>query len=69
DIKKRVQALIMNAVKLKWYNKIFVWIGAKVVLNRTLTNVAIATIKKSLHSHQLMPLNKEKIKEINEEGN
>ncbi len=69
DIKKRVQALIMNAVKLKWYNKIFVWIGAKVVLNRTLTNATIATIKKSLHSHQLMPLNKEKIKEINEEGN
>ncbi|HSU50715.1 MAG TPA: patatin-like phospholipase family protein [Segetibacter sp.] len=69
DIKKRVQALIMNALKLKWYNKIFVWIGAKVVLNRTLTNAAISTIKKSLHNHQLMPLNKEKIKEINEEGN
>jgi hypothetical protein len=69
DIKNRVQALVMNAVKLKWYNRFFVWIGAKVVLNRILTKAAIDTIKKALHSHQLLRLGEETIKKINEEGN
>ena len=68
-IQKRVQSLIMNAVELKWFNKIFLWIGAKVVLNRVLTNVAINNIKKSLHSHHLLKLKHSTLRKIEEEGN
>ena len=53
-IKKRVQALIMNAVKANWFNKFLIWAGAKIVLNKMLTNNAMETIKESLKKHQLM---------------
>jgi Patatin-like phospholipase len=55
-MKKRVQKLMLNAVKLKGLTKFLVWIGTKVVLNRLLTNIAMNTIKKSLNEYQLLPL-------------
>jgi len=53
-VKKRVQALIMNAVKVKGVNKFLIWAGAKIVLNRMLTNNAMGAIKASLTKHQLL---------------
>lgn len=55
-IKDRVQTLILNLVKLSGITKALMWIGAKVVLNRTITNAAMGTIKKSLNKHQLLKM-------------
>ncbi|HEX8315203.1 MAG TPA: patatin-like phospholipase family protein, partial [Flavisolibacter sp.] len=52
-VKKRVQVLLMNTVKLKGIKKFLVWIGAKVVLNGMLADKAMNTIKKSLNKHEL----------------
>jgi hypothetical protein len=53
-VKKRVQALIMNAIKVKGFNKFLIWAGAKIVLNRMLTDNAMDTIKASLKKHELL---------------
>lgn len=53
-LKKRVQALLLNAVKTKPFNKFLIWVGAKVVLNKMLTNSAMSAIKESLIKHQLL---------------
>jgi predicted acylesterase/phospholipase RssA len=58
-IKRRVQALLMNALKLKGIEKLLVWVGAKVVLNGLLTKKALATIKKSLHEQELLSFKQE----------
>ena len=58
-VKKRVQALIMNAVKVKGVNKFLIWAGAKIVLNRMLTNNAMGAIKASLTKHQLLKSERE----------
>jgi len=62
-MKKRVQALLLNAVKINGFKKFLIWIGCKVVLNSLLTNTAMNTIKKSLNEYQLLPL----VKPIKEE--
>ncbi|HET7899167.1 MAG TPA: hypothetical protein VFL47_15885, partial [Flavisolibacter sp.] len=53
-MRKRVQALLFNAVKLKGIQKPLLWIGAKVVLNNLFTKRAMDTIKKSLVEQELM---------------
>lgn len=53
-VRNRVQALLMNAVKLKGLEKFLVWIGTKVVLNRLLTRKAIETVKSSLQAQELL---------------
>jgi predicted acylesterase/phospholipase RssA len=53
-VKKRVQALIMNALKIKGVNKFLLWVGSQVLLNKVLTNSAMNTIKQALKKHQLI---------------
>lgn len=53
-VRKRVQSLIMNAIKLNNINKFLLFIGSKVLLNRALTNGAMNSIKEALKKHQLM---------------
>lgn len=53
-LKRRIQALIMNAVEVKGVNKLLLWIGAKILLNKVLTNAALSSIKESLITHQLL---------------
>lgn len=50
-IKARVQAIILNSLKA---NKILLWLGAKILLNKLLTNAAMNTIKNALKEHQLL---------------
>lgn len=57
-VKKRVQALIMNAVKVEGINKFLLWAGAKILLNRVLTNCAMRAIKESLQRHELIDMKK-----------
>jgi len=53
-VSKRIQSLMINALKVNLFNKFLLWIGTKVVLNRVLTNAAMNSIKESLQKHQLM---------------
>ena len=55
-VRKRAQALLFNAIKLKGIQKPLLWIGAKVVLNNLFTKRAMDTIKKSLQEQELMRL-------------
>lgn len=53
-VKKRVQALLMSAIKVTGLNKFLLWAGTKIVLNRMLTNSAIKAIKEALAHHELL---------------
>jgi predicted acylesterase/phospholipase RssA len=53
-VKKRTQALIMNAIKTNKLGKFLIWIGAKVILNKMITRSAMGAIKEALVKHQLM---------------
>jgi len=53
-VKQRVQALLIKAVNISGLNKFLLWIGAKVVLNRTISNFVLKTIKASLEEHTLL---------------
>lgn len=53
-VSRRVEALIMNFAKLKWYNRILLKMGSILLLNRVLTNKAMTAIKQSLLAHQLL---------------
>lgn len=53
-VKQRVQALLIKAVNISGLNKFLLWIGAKVVLNRTISNFVLKTIKASLEEHKLL---------------
>lgn len=53
-VKKRVHKLVMNAVEVNPGNRILLWAGAKILLDRVLTNSAISTIKEALTKHQLL---------------
>jgi hypothetical protein len=53
-VKRRVEALIMNFAKLKWYNRILLKIGSFLLLNRIMTNKAMTAVKQSLIAHQLL---------------
>ncbi|MEN0053081.1 MAG: patatin-like phospholipase family protein [Mucilaginibacter sp.] len=53
-IKKRAQALLMNAVKLGGMNKALLWIGTKVLLSGSMTNAALTKIKSDLKLWKLL---------------
>lgn len=48
----------MNALKVKGINKFLLWAGAKILLNRVLTNSAMRAIKESLQRHELIDMKK-----------
>lgn len=54
-LKKRIQAVLLNATKLDWFTKFLLWVGAQVILNRFLSNKIIATIKAELKVWKLLP--------------
>jgi len=54
-IKDRLQAVVLNAAELNWLTKGLLWIGAKVVLNRMISNKIITTIKSELVKWKLLP--------------
>ncbi|MCW3079968.1 patatin-like phospholipase family protein [Segetibacter sp.] len=53
-IKKRVQALILNAASLSRLNTLLLWIGAKILINRQITNYFMTKIKTSLREHGVL---------------
>lgn len=53
-IKDRVQVMLLKATGLTGLNKALIWAGAKVVLNRVLTNKALDAIKSSLREWKLL---------------
>jgi len=53
-IQKRAQTILMNIAAYGSITKLLLWIGAKVVLNRKLTEACLNTIKRSLREHQLL---------------
>ena len=53
-VKRRVQKVILNIVKLSFFNRVLLFIGSKVVLNRMLTDKIIGSIKKSMITWKLM---------------
>jgi hypothetical protein len=54
-LKKRIQAVLLNAAKLDWFTKFLLWVGAQVILNRFLSNKIINTIKAELRVWKLLP--------------
>jgi predicted acylesterase/phospholipase RssA len=54
-LKKRIQAVLLNATKLDWFTKFLLWVGAQVILNRFLSNKIIAAIKAELKVWKLLP--------------
>lgn len=53
-IRKRAQALLMNFDDYRWDTRLLLQIGAWVVINRKIADIALGTIKSSLKKHQLM---------------
>ena len=54
-IKDRLQAVVLNAAELNWLTKSLLWIGAKVVLNKMISNKIVTTIKSELVKWKLLP--------------
>lgn len=53
-IKKRIQKILLNTAELNKFNQFLLWGGAKVLLNRTLTNSVMGAIEKSLKKWDLV---------------
>jgi predicted acylesterase/phospholipase RssA len=53
-ISKRIQAILLNFTPLSSFSKGLLWIGAKILLNRTLTDAALSKIKSSLTTWKLL---------------
>lgn len=53
-IKKRVEKIILNLSENTRTQKLLLWIGAKVVLNKKLSDAALSTILESLKKHKLL---------------
>ncbi len=53
-IKKRVEKIILNLSENTRTQKVLLWIGAKVVLNKKLSDAALSTILESLKKHKLL---------------
>ena len=54
DLRKRLQGLVLNWDNFGPITKAFLWIGCKVILNRTLSAMALKKIKGSLIEHELI---------------
>lgn len=53
-MKKRAHAILMNLDDYKPIKRALLWTGAKVLLNRTIANKALGSIKESLTKHSLL---------------
>jgi hypothetical protein len=53
-VKKRVQAFFMNAAELKGINKLLLWIGTRILLNRQVTKFVMNKITGALKDHHLI---------------
>lgn len=53
-IRKRIESLLLNLDEYAWHTKFLLWAGAKVVLNRKISDVLVTRILKSLEEHQLI---------------
>ncbi|SHE65977.1 patatin-like phospholipase family protein [Pedobacter caeni] len=47
-LKERIQAILLNVAELSGTSKFLIWAGAKIVLNRVLSNAVLKKIKKDL---------------------
>jgi hypothetical protein len=54
NVKKRVQALLLNVSKLSRLNMLLLWLGTKVLLNRQISRFFMNKIKGSLRDHHLL---------------
>ncbi|AYL96463.1 patatin-like phospholipase family protein [Mucilaginibacter celer] len=54
-LKSRVQAIILNVGDFNWLTKGLLWIGAKAVLNRMISDKVIGAIKAELKKWKLLP--------------
>lgn len=55
SLKDRIQAILLNVAALSGTSKFLIWAGAKIVLNRVLSNAVIRKIKKDLITWKLLP--------------
>lgn len=53
-INKRIHAVIMNIAKLSFTHRALLWLGAKVWLDKRLTDAALHSIRSSLTKHELL---------------
>jgi hypothetical protein len=53
-VRKRVQALLLNAADLNGINRFLLWVGTKILLNRQITKFFMNKIKGSLKDHHLL---------------
>lgn len=53
-IKARVQAVLLNVSDYGWFTKSLLWVGAKVVINRAITDRVINTIKAQFEEWKLL---------------
>lgn len=54
-LKDRVQTIILNLADFGWLTKSLLWIGAKVILNRMVSNKIMTAIKSELTTWKLLP--------------
>ncbi|MDB5147638.1 MAG: patatin-like phospholipase family protein [Mucilaginibacter sp.] len=54
-LKNRIQTIILNVADLGWLTKSLLWIGAKVILNKMVTNKIMVVIKGELKTWKLLP--------------
>jgi len=54
-MKDRIQTIMLNVADLGWLTKSLLWIGAKVILNRMVTNKIMVVIKDELKAWKLLP--------------
>jgi hypothetical protein len=53
-LKERIQAILLNVAELSGTSKFLIWAGAKIVLNRVLSNAVLKKIKKDLVTWKLL---------------
>jgi hypothetical protein len=53
-IEARVQAVLLNIADYNWRTRILLWMGAKLVINKTVTNKVINAIKTQFQQWQLL---------------
>jgi predicted acylesterase/phospholipase RssA len=54
-LKNRIQTIMLNVADLGWLTKSLLWIGAKVILNKMVTNKIMVVIKGELKTWKLLP--------------
>jgi predicted acylesterase/phospholipase RssA len=53
-IKKRVNTILLKTVNVTGINRLLLWIGSKVLINRKITDAVLAAVKKSLRDQLLL---------------